>query len=117
MGFLLGRTLYINLKALKRADPLGSSGQLLQVALKMNSKQKGFSPSPFSNDTVVVVFLGSILKKVRRVSNENGERTSRLRFSDVNEYNCIDGDQSSLSKRVKVRPIYSEPAFSSDDEF
>ena len=65
-----------------------------------------------------VFFLtGSILKKVRRVSNENGERTSRLRFSDVNEYNCIDGDAESLAKRVKVRPIYSEPAFSSDDEF
>jgi hypothetical protein len=58
------------------------------------------------------------LKKVRRVSNENGERTSRLRFSEVNEYNCIDGDAGGpLNKRVKVRPIYSEPAFSSDDEF
>jgi len=63
---------------------------------------------------VPLVIAGSILKKVRRVSNENGERTSRLRFSDVNEYNSIDGDQC-LSKRVKVRPIYSEPAFSSDD--
>jgi hypothetical protein len=61
-------------------------------------------------------FSGSILKKVRRVSNENGERTSRLRFSDVNEYNCI-GGHDGLPKRVKVRPIYSEPAFSSDDEF
>ena len=30
------------------------------------------------------------MKKKRRISNENGERTSRLRFSDVNEYNSIE---------------------------
>jgi hypothetical protein len=59
---------------------------------------------------------GSILKKVRRISNENGERTSRLRFSDVNEYNSIDQESESLNRRVKVRPIYSEPTFSSDED-
>lgn len=58
----------------------------------------------------------SILKKRRRMSNENGERTSRLRFSDVNEYSFVDQVTENLDRRVKVRPIYSEPQFSSDED-
>jgi hypothetical protein len=43
------------------------------------------SPNPTSEK-----LTPSILKRQRRVSREGDEKTSRLRFSDVNDYNYVD---------------------------
>lgn len=72
---------------------------------------------------VVVSITRSILKRRRfDASDESGaanepppSKGPRLRFSEVNDYSGVEVIQE--QKRVKVPPIYSEPKFSSDDEF
>lgn len=103
-------------------SPSGSGN--VTPTMIQQSRKRPYSPStPVIDSTPTSSSLpqsketpGSILKKKRRISNENGERTTRLRFSDVNEYNSIEEACEKLDRRVRARPIYSEPQFSSDED-
>ncbi|TRY62845.1 hypothetical protein TCAL_03624 [Tigriopus californicus] len=70
---------------------------------------------------VVVCITRSILKRRRfdvndeAASDPPASKGPRLRFSEVNDYSGVEVIQE--QKRVRVPPIYSEPKFSSDDEF
>ena len=74
--------------------------------------------SPLPYPPTSVVSSPSILK--RGIDNSCSAldtkrcRGPRLRFSDVNDYSGV--EELLPPKRVKVRPIYSEPQFSSDED-
>ena len=64
-----------------------------------------------------VVSSPSILKRrIDKICNDSNEKPKgpRLRFSDVNDYSGV--EELLPPKRVKVRPIYLEPQFSSDED-
>ena len=74
--------------------------------------------SPLPYPPTSVVSSPSILKRRLddNISASSGEkpRGPRLRFSDVNDYSGV--EEVLPAKRVKVRPIYLEPQFSSDED-
>ena len=76
----------------------------------------GHSPLPYP--PTAVVSSPSILKRVldngRDHTSSEKPKGPRLRFSDVNDYSGV--EELLPPKRVKVRPIYLEPQFSSDED-
>jgi len=59
---------------------------------------------------------GILKRRINQLGNELDEKPKgpRLRFSEVNDYSGV--EELLPPKRVKVRPIYLEPQFSSDED-